>query len=399
MLWLKDFALFLMDIRNNIFDMCRLFFTIFLLAVGMGLRAQQQAVVVIDGLPAGMSADSVYLAAAINRWNPCCAAHRFVIGGDGRLVLVLSDAPDTVRFRVCRGSWRAVECLPNGMDSPMHIAIGGDTTHISVDAWRDAVPVKQLATTAGKNVRFAPQQLDMPQLGKHRSVRVYFPPNYFNGKAFPVIYMYDAQNLFDNATSTTRSEWRVDEIMDALYYSRGFAAIVVGLNAATRPHERSQELTPWDNDSLSIAGRGDAFAKFVVKTLKPFIDGHYRSDPRRERTAIIGAELAGLSAFYIAQQSPEVFGMAAAIGPLIEPCPKAIDFRAKLKPNKRSQRFYLSIGEEQPQRNVVEGLYAQMQAAGFVDVGLNICPYGQDAEWYYGEEFDRAVRFLFGLRE
>ena len=57
LLWLKDFALFLMDIRNNIFDMCRLFFTIFLLAVGMGLRAQQQAVVVIDGLPAGMSAD------------------------------------------------------------------------------------------------------------------------------------------------------------------------------------------------------------------------------------------------------------------------------------------------------------------------------------------------------
>lgn len=379
--------------------MRRLFFTMLLLVAGMCLMAQQQAVVVIDGLPAGTSVDSVYLAAAINRWSPCSNAHRFVEGSDGCLVLVLPDAPDTIRFRVCRGSWRAVECQPNGTDAPMRIAVSDDTTRISVAAWRDAVPAKQLATTAGKNVRFAPKQIDMPQLGKHRSVRVYFPPNYFNGKAFPVIYMYDAQNLFDNATSTTRNEWRVDEIMDALYYSRGFAAIVVGLNAETMPQERTQELTPWNNDSLAIAGRGDAFAKFVVKTLKPFIDGHYRSDPRRERTAIVGAELAGLSAFYIAQQSPEVFGLAAAIGPLIEPCPKASDFIAKLKPNKRSQRFYLSVGEEQAQRGVVEGLLGQMQAAGFVDAKLNVCPYGQDAEWYYGEEFDRAVRFLFGLRE
>ena len=370
-----------------------------LLAAVLSLRAQQQAVVVLEGLPAGSSTDSVYLAAALNRWNPCSAAYRFGAGSDGRLVLVLPDAPDTIRFRVCRGSWRAVECQPNGMDAPMRIAVCGDTTRITVAAWRDAVPQKQLAATAGKNVRFAPKQLEMPQLGKHRSVRVYFPPNYFNGKAFPVIYMYDAQNLFDNATSTTRNEWRVDEIMDALYYSRGFAAIVVGLNADAKAHERTQELTPWNHDSLAMVGRGDAIAKFVVKTLKPFIDGHYRSDPRRERTAIVGAEQAGLSALYIAQQAPEVFALAAAIEPLIEPCPKASDFIAKLKPSKRSQRFYLSVGEEQPQRGTVEALFAQMQAVGFADATLNVCPYGQDAEWYYGEEFDRAVRFLFGLRE
>lgn len=362
--------------------------------------ARAQVVVLVEDMPAGTAPDSLFLAADINRWSPCSPAHRFAPDAYGRPVLSLPQSDtDTLYFKVCRGSWRAVECRPDGTEVPRHLVLPGiDTIRLRVEAWRDVVPQKQLASTALKSVRFAPKQIEMPQLGKHRSVRVYFPPNYFNGKAFPVIYMHDAQQLFDNATSQSRAEWRVDEIMDALYYSRGFSAIVVGLYADEK--ERTRELTPWANDSLAIAGQGDAYARFVVKTLKPFVDGHYRSDPRRERTAIVGAELAGLSSLYIAQQHPDVFGLVAALSPVVESCPKARDFQAKLKPNKRSQRIYLAVGEEQqPERQRTEALHAQMQAAGFLDLRLNLCPHGQPVEWYYGEEFERAVRFLFGIRE
>lgn len=362
--------------------------------------ARAQVVVLVEAMPQGTAPDSLFLAADVNRWSPCSPAHRFVADAQGRPVLTLPlGDTDTLHFKVCRGSWRAVECRPDGAEVPRHTVLpGADTVRLRVEAWRDAIPQKQLASTAGKNVRFAPKQLEMPQLGKHRSVRVYFPPNYFNGKAFPVIYMHDAQQLFDNATSASRTEWRVDEIMDALYYSRGFSAIVVGLYADEK--ERTREFTPWANDSLAIAGQGDAYTKFVVKTLKPFVDGHYRSDPRRERTAIVGAGLGGLISLYIAQQHPEVFGMVGALSPVVEPCAKARDFQAKLKPSKRAQRFYLAVGEEQqPERQRTEALHAQMQAAGFADLRLHLCPHGQAEEWYYGEEFERAVRFLFGIRE
>ncbi|MBQ9471213.1 MAG: alpha/beta hydrolase [Bacteroidales bacterium] len=367
------------------------------LLAAMSLRGQ--VVVLVEAMPQGTAPDSLFLATDANCWSPCSPAFRLVPDALGRPSLTLPIGPsDTVRFRVCRGRWRAVECRPDGTDAPRRMVVPGtDTVRLRVEAWRDAIPQKQLASTALKSVRFAPRQLEMPQLGKHRSVRVYFPPNYFNGRAFPVIYMHDAQRLFDNATSPSRAEWRVDELMDALYYSRGFSAIVVGIYADEK--ERTRELTPWPNDSLGIDGQGDAYARFVVKTLKPFVDGHYRSDPRRERTAIIGAELGGLASVYIAQQHPEVFGLVGAIAPAIEPCPKARDFQAKLKPSKRPQRVYLAVGEGQPHRQCTEALHSQMQSAGFADLRLNLCPHGQPEEWYYGEEFERAVRFLFGIRE
>ena len=49
-----------------------------------------------------------------------------------------------------------------------------------------------------------------------RSCAVYLPPGYAaSGKHYPVLYMHDGQNLFDDATSYA-GEWGVDESLDAL---------------------------------------------------------------------------------------------------------------------------------------------------------------------------------------
>jgi len=68
-----------------------------------------------------------------------------------------------------------------------------------------------------------------PQLGNRRDVLVYLPPSYeAGGKRYPVIYMQDGQNLFNEATSFA-DEWRVDNTMDALSRARGLEAVVVGV--------------------------------------------------------------------------------------------------------------------------------------------------------------------------
>ncbi|MDX2136465.1 MAG: alpha/beta hydrolase-fold protein, partial [Chloroflexota bacterium] len=62
-----------------------------------------------------------------------------------------------------------------------------------------------------------------PQLGNARDVLVWLPPDYETSeRRYPVIYMHDGQNLFDNATSYA-GEWQADETMTALS-SEGLAA-------------------------------------------------------------------------------------------------------------------------------------------------------------------------------
>ena len=62
----------------------------------------------------------------------------------------------------------------------------------------------------------------MPQLNRYRRIWAYLPPDYDSlpNKRYPVIYMHDGQNLFDEATSFA-GEWRVDEALEELGYGRG----------------------------------------------------------------------------------------------------------------------------------------------------------------------------------
>src|SRR3954465_9247216 len=87
-------------------------------------------------------------------------------------------------------------------------------------------------STAGPGVHVLAQRLAMPGLGRERTLRLYLPPSYDASpdRRYPVIYMHDAQNLFDEATSSYGHEWGVDETLDAFARTRGFEAIVVGID-------------------------------------------------------------------------------------------------------------------------------------------------------------------------
>src|SRR5690349_7188104 len=81
-------------------------------------------------------------------------------------------------------------------------------------------------STAGPGVHVLAQRLAMPGLGRERTLRLYLPPSYDSApsRRYPVIYMHDAQNLFDEATSSFGVEWGVDETLDAFARTRGFEA-------------------------------------------------------------------------------------------------------------------------------------------------------------------------------
>lgn len=360
--------------------------------------ALPQAVIIIDSLPQmPQRFDSIYLAADTNYWNPCDQNFKFSMNNAGKMELTINNPSDTLYFKICRGSWKAVECNNNGGDVIKHRYVKGwsDTIFVKVQAWRDVLTKSQISSSQNKNVRFVPTQIEMPQLGKKRTIRIYLPPNYFKYKAFPVIYMHDAQNIFDNATSLSRSEWRVDEILDALHYSRGFSAIVVGIYCDEK--NRTEEFTPWKNEAQNINGVGDKYAKFIVKTLMPFIEDHYRTNNLREQTAIIGSGLGGLISVYTALEYPDEFGCFAALSPQIDNCKESDEYFKKIK-SKKPQKAYIASGEQEKQ--MVEYLSETMKNAGFdtLNIKTYIAPHGQNIEWYWSEEFSNALNYFYNLK-
>jgi predicted alpha/beta superfamily hydrolase len=132
-----------------------------------------------------------------------------------------------------------------------------------------------------------------------RNVDVYLPEGYdpSGSTRYPVLYMHDGQNLFSTETAYGGVEWRIDEVMDSLQLK----AIVVGVwNSPKRFHEYAPM------DSLS-----DAYLRFLVTELKPFIDSTYATKPDRENTFIMGSSMGGLISLYAVSEYPEVFGGAA----------------------------------------------------------------------------------------
>lgn len=156
------------------------------------------------------------------------------------------------------------------------------------------------------------QNIQSPQLGNQRQLLVYLPPSYnSSGRHYPVLYMQDGQNLFDNATSFA-GEWGVDEAMEALAYQEGLEAIVVGIPNAGR--RRLAEYSPFPDSQLG-GGLGDKYVAFVAHTVKPIIDRDFRTLPERQSCGIMGSSMGGLISLYAFFHCPDVFGFTGAMSP------------------------------------------------------------------------------------
>lgn len=148
----------------------------------------------------------------------------------------------------------------------------------------------------------------MPELNRTRTIRIWKPSNYNNSLNYPVIYMHDGQNLFDDKTSFA-GEWGIDESIEQLIQSNkteGF--IVVGIDNS---EHRMSEYTPNWGDIK--AAEGELYAKFIVNTLKPYIDNNYNTLKDRNNTIIIGSSMGGLISFYIGLKYQNIFGYIGSL--------------------------------------------------------------------------------------
>lgn len=194
--------------------------------------------------------------------------------------------------------------------------------------------------------------LHSPQLDNDRYILAHLPPSYDGSdRRYPVLYMHDGQNLFDNATSYA-GEWGVDETMQRLAYEEGLEAIIIAL--PNMGVERVDEYSPFNMPRLG-GGRGYDYMRFLAETVKPLVDATFRTLPEREHTGLMGSSLGGLISLYGYFSHIDTFGFAGVMSPSLWFGGDAIYDCVDAAPFRRG-RIYLDAGTRELGEDLRQGM-------------------------------------------
>lgn len=306
-----------------------------------------------------------------------------------------------LEFKVTRGGWDTVERGPLGEEvaNRVHLAAADDTITITVASWREgsgADAVRRSSRTGDfRALGAVPSQHVSP-----REVLVWLPPGYEADptRRYPVLYMQDGNNAFDDSTSLT-GEWRLDETAARLIGEGRvppFIAVAV-YNTADRVAEYTHA-----RDTDGRGGRGAAYGRFLAEELKPLVDGRFRTLPDAAHTAILGSSLGAVIALELAIERPDVFGRAGCVSPAAWWADRNLIARAARAP--KTLRAWVDIGTDEgtpvagrrPWIEDATALAAALAAAGVAPEALHfeVVEGGRHNEAAWATRLDRILEFL-----
>ncbi len=357
-----------------------------------------QLTIRVTAIPSSTPVNSaIHIAGNFQGWDPADPNSVLADIGGGQYEITINPPIGLVQYKFTRGSWATVEGTASGgflPDREFNYTGGAVTTEVAIAGWED---VSQNSTAAA-NVHLLDADFFMPQLNRNRRIMIYLPPDYeTTQKRFPVLYMHDGQNLFDDATSFS-GEWGVDESLNALHAQGDYGCIVVGIDNGGGL--RLDELAPWVNQDYDEGGEGGQYVNFIVETLKPYVDANYRTFTGRNYTGIMGSSLGGLISQYAVMQHQNVFSKAGIFSPAFWFNDPEIFNHSANTPKTASMRIYQYAGQQEDNGSVVADV-EQMEEVllgnnfGVGELYKSINPYGTHSEPYWREEFPAAYKWLF----
>ncbi len=376
-------------------------FLLFFLLIHFAYSSSSQVTVNIIKVPEKTPPDAkIYMAGNFNGWNP--KDENFVLkrNKDGNFSADFKNLKGTIEFKFTRGGGETVEKAKNCNEvANRKLTLKpNDTLKLSIENWADNC-ITEKKHTALENVKILKEDFEIPQLNRNRRIWLYLPPDYDKtDKSYPVLYMHDGQNLFDEYYSYS-GEWGIDESLNQIFEQTGKGIIVVGIdNGGT---ERINELTLWRNKEYG-GGDGSKYAEFVVKNLKPYIDAHYRTKPDRANTGIMGSSLGGLQSFAMVIKYNDVFGKAGLFSPSFWFSGNCFNYPKKF-PKKHPTRLYILAGGKEGKGNEVikanKRMYKKLLLSGYTKNEIQVVDKhdGEHREWFWKREFPDAVKWLFEL--
>jgi predicted alpha/beta superfamily hydrolase len=250
-------------------------------------------------------------------------------------------------------------------------------------------------------LRFAPKFLPkkqivsesffMPSLGRYRRVSIFLPYDYHQNSDthYPVLYLNDGQNLAD--TRSAYGNWAVDQKMALLSEQGQGNLILVTIDHAGS--DRLHEYTPTDE-------QGKKYMLFLVEVLKPYIDKTFRTKSERIFTGIGGSSLGGLISLYAGLKYSTIFGRLLIFSPSLWVVSGA---KMEITPfnDTAPTRIYMYAGGQEGANMVPNArrVKRQLESHEFsnkkVEINLSIDPKGQHTEARWGQEFTKAIEWLF----
>jgi predicted alpha/beta superfamily hydrolase len=283
----------------------------------------------------------IYFASTLNSWTPGDENYTLKKTGANLFEITIPNSPALFKGKFTCGSWKTVECTIDEKDiSDRVFSITKDETiNLEVANFRQTKAEEKTIIPRSAQVIIINDSFYIPQLKTKRRIWMYVPKTYSSTKKYPVLYMHDGQNLFDN-TIAYSGEWGVDEYLD----STKRECIVIGIDNGG--NERMQEYNPYNNDKYGD-GKGKAYVDFIAQTLKPFVDKTYNTLADKKNTFIAGSSMGGLISYYAALKHPNIFGKAIVLSPSIWICEKELNKTLSNTIGLNANSFYFYYGQNE----------------------------------------------------
>lgn len=137
-----------------------------------------------------------------------------------------------------------------------------------------------------------------------RRLLVYLPPGYSRRLRYPVIYFLDGQNVFD-LPGAREGGWKMERAMERLLRQEVIGpAIMV---AVCNSRFRMREYVGWSEEPGHFHPNGALHARYLVETVKPYVESLYSTRSRWTDHSLVGASAGGVAALYTAWSHPAVF--------------------------------------------------------------------------------------------
>lgn len=178
-------------------------------------------------------------------------------------------------------------------------------------------------------------------------IDLYLPQQAQNTNArFPVLYLFDGQEVFFDEVARFGASWRLGEFLDLNHTP----LIVVAVASPESADARLDAYAPYAFQHKrfgSHEGRGPQTMDWYVHTLKPVIDARYPTLPQREHTYLLGCSMGGLMSLYGLLAYNDVFHGAAALSPSLWAAPDRMRQLIRTAPLSPDSILYLDYGQKE----------------------------------------------------
>ncbi|MEA3392161.1 MAG: alpha/beta hydrolase-fold protein, partial [Candidatus Marinimicrobia bacterium] len=159
---------------------------------------------------------------------------------------------------------------------------------------------------------------------------------------------------------------------------------------------------PFEYHGQEINAEAQLYGRFLVETLKPYVDKHYRTKKGRKFTAVSGSSMGGLVSVYLALEYQDIFSKVGALSSAFGVCrDDLIGFIAQ-HPKKYSIRFWLDAGTEEGENMEIEINQIPIRNALIVagwkegrEVNFKIYEGAEHNESYWRQRFGDVVMYLW----